>query len=180
MVISSKKQTSLWRSLQKWYINGKHNECEKYQKKIIKRITTFPCEKTFKRINYRNYNFKSIKQPKSFEWSENFDIKQKIGENIYYYNLKFVCNKGGHQIRTLRGVYHFIKAQEEVQKKYIKLNINNVYFINILDGDFSFTNMYKLKNYSSEKIFIGDMNQFKTFYILGDNKNLSEPSEATG
>ena len=55
----------------------------------------------------------------------------------YYFNLKFVCDSGGAQTRTLKDVYHFIKNQMEY---LIKFNVNNVnvYFINILDGDTSY------------------------------------------
>ena len=45
------------------------------------------------------------------EWSENFDGKIINRSNIFYFNLKFVCDCGGSQTRTLREVYHFIKYQ---------------------------------------------------------------------
>jgi 7,8-dihydro-6-hydroxymethylpterin-pyrophosphokinase len=42
LIPSSLYQTKNWRKNQKWYINGKKNECEKYQievtEKIIKKI----------------------------------------------------------------------------------------------------------------------------------------------
>ena len=31
----SKEQTKIWRKAQSWYINGKKNECDIYQRKII-------------------------------------------------------------------------------------------------------------------------------------------------
>ena len=77
-----------------------------------------------------------------YEWSENFDGKVIKNNNIYYFNLKFVCDSGGSQTRTLREVYHFIKYQIEY---LIKFNSNNIYFINILDGDTSYHNMNKFK-----------------------------------
>jgi hypothetical protein len=36
-LISSKYQTKEWRLNQQWYINGKHNECEKYQIEYIEK-----------------------------------------------------------------------------------------------------------------------------------------------
>lgn len=51
--------------------------------------------------------------------------------NKIYFNLKFVCDSGGAQTRTLREVYHFIESQ---MRYLINSNTDNVYFINILDG----------------------------------------------
>ena len=51
-----------------------------------------------------------------FEFTEDFDGKvimkthNKINITIYF-NLKFCCDAGGAQTRTLREVYHFIKCQ---------------------------------------------------------------------
>ena len=52
---SSKYQTKLWRIKQSWYINGKKNECEIYQIKIINKIIKNKLDKTFDRINFKNY-----------------------------------------------------------------------------------------------------------------------------
>jgi hypothetical protein len=46
-------QTKNWRRNQRWYIDGKRNECEKYQIKTIEKIIEKNIEKTYKRINYR-------------------------------------------------------------------------------------------------------------------------------
>jgi hypothetical protein len=51
--ISSKKQTKEWRKLQKWYISGKHNECENQQIKWIENIIDNQTEKTYDRINIK-------------------------------------------------------------------------------------------------------------------------------
>jgi len=69
--------------------------------------------------------------------------------------LKFICDNGGAQIRTLREVYHFIKYQ---LKYLIKFNTNNIYFINILDGDICYNNMNKFNFLIKKKENI--------FYIL--------------
>ena len=101
-----------------------------------------------------------------YEYSENFD-GLLIQNNIkYYFNLKFVCDNGGAQTRTLKLVYDFIKYQMEY---IIKLNINNIYFINILDGDTSYNNLNKFKflmnkekyKYIIKYIFVGSLYDFQ-------------------
>ena len=37
-IVKSSLQTKNWRKSQAWYINGKTNECEKYQRTIIETI----------------------------------------------------------------------------------------------------------------------------------------------
>ena len=83
-----------------------------------------------------------MKNNDGYEWSENFDGLLLINNKKYYFNLKFVCGNGGSQTRTLREVNHFIKYQLEYLIKYNNIN-NNIYFINILDGDASYNNMNK-------------------------------------
>ena len=137
-------QTKNWRKNRTWYKTGKSNECEKYQISLIEKICNLKLLKTFDRINMSTIEIISNKNPMinndGYEWSENLDglvIKNNIK---YYFNLKFVCDSGGSQTRTLREVYHFIKYQMEY---LIKFNMNNIYFINILDGDTSYNNMNK-------------------------------------
>jgi hypothetical protein len=101
-----------------------------------------------------------------YEWSENFDGLILNNYNKYYFNLKFVCDSGGAQTRTLREVYHFIKYQ---MIYLIKNSINNTYFINILDGDTCYNNMNKfnfLINKEKYKqvikyVFIGSLYDFQ-------------------
>ena len=85
----------------------------------------------------------------------------KILMDYYYFNLKFVCDTGGMQTRTLREVYHFIKYQINY---LIKTECKNIYFINILDGDTSFHNYSKYDNNIQKFIFIGSMCDFQKFY----------------
>jgi hypothetical protein len=47
---SSEFQTKQWRIAQKWYKNGKHNECENYQKMLLENITSMSIKKTNDRI----------------------------------------------------------------------------------------------------------------------------------
>ena len=51
MIEPSINQTKEWRCNQPWYINGKHNECEKYQIRLIEKATGKKIHKTNKRIN---------------------------------------------------------------------------------------------------------------------------------
>ena len=39
IIPASNYQTKSWRKSQKWYKNGKYNECEKYQIKLIEKIS---------------------------------------------------------------------------------------------------------------------------------------------
>ena len=50
-ITPSKFQTKIWRQNQIWYKDGKQNECEKYQRKLIENITNKECVKTSKRIH---------------------------------------------------------------------------------------------------------------------------------
>ncbi len=171
LIPSSFYQTKDWRKNRKWYKNGKSNECEKYQINLIeKMIVIIKLMKTNDRINMENNDIISLKNPMinndGYEWSENFDGLLINNNNKYYFNLKFVCDSGGAQTRTLREVYHFIKYQMEY---LIKFNVNNIYFINILDGDTSYNNMDKFKFLINKEkykqvikyVFIGSLYDFQ-------------------
>jgi len=174
LIPSSYYQTKIWRKNRKWYKNGKSNECEKYQINLIEKIITIKLNKTDDRINIETNEIINKKYPMinddGYEWSENFDGKIiKNNNNICYYNLKFVCDCGGTQTRTLKLVYDFIKYQMEYLIKFNKVVLNNIYFINILDGDTSYNNMNKFKFLINKKkykhiikyIFIGSLYDFQ-------------------
>lgn len=170
LIPSSFYQTKDWRKNRNWYKNGKSNECEKYQINLIEKIIVIKLMKTDDRINMETNKIISKKNPMinndGYEWSENFDGLLIKNNNTYYFNLKFVCDNGGAQTRTLREVYHFIKYQMEY---LIKFNMNNIYFINILDGDTSYNNMDKFKflinkekyNQVIKYVFIGSLYDFQ-------------------
>jgi hypothetical protein len=145
LIPSSYYQTKDWRRNRKWYKNGKSNECEKYQINLIEKIIMIKLQKTDDRINMETNEVISRKNPMincdGYEWSENFD-GLLVKNNKYYFNLKFVCDSGGAQTRTLREVYHFIRYQLEY---LIKFNTTNIYFVNILDGDTCYNNMDKFR-----------------------------------
>jgi len=168
----SHKQTKTWRKNQEWYINGKHNECELYQRKLFEKIINKKCNKTNKRFN-TNHELLNKKNPMinedDLEYTENFDGFFKYHENKYYINFKFVCDNGGAQTRTLRETYLFINYQIN---HIIKYKTYNTYFINILDGDTSskfmkyFDYLINKKNTLRKKkyIFVGDMYTFKNYW----------------
>lgn len=163
----SKNQTKDWRKSQSWYKNGKSNECEKFQKLNIESLTCKKINLTYDRINLENSTVVECKHPlknkNGFEFTENFDGIQFIGSKKLYYNLKFVCDSGGAQNRTLRETYHFIK-----QQIIISNFTPNTYYINILDGDcchFSKNKFeYLLENAQNKNVFIGDMVEYYTWY----------------
>ena len=171
LIPSSKYQTKVWRKTRDWYSNGKSNECECYQIKMVERITKLNLIRTSDRIHMESLSIINKKYPlkdiDGFEYTENFDGVQHIGKCKVYYNLKFVCDAGGAQTRSLREVYHFLKCQLKVL-----LTSNNIYFINILDGDTSYKSMNKYLHlidspeYSAIKknIFIGDLAMFQSWW----------------
>jgi hypothetical protein len=175
----AKEQTKLWRKSQVWYFSGKKNECELYQRELIEKIISNKCKKTNDRIKISEKKIQSNSNPHKksdgYDWTENFDGKVKINNNIYYYNLKFVCDKGGSQTRTLQLVYLFIKYQLNV---ILKNNIDNIYFINILDGDESYNNLDKFmyllnrEKYKGIKkyIYVGDMYDFQDWWLEHSSK----------
>lgn len=167
VVVSSQFQTTNWRKQQKWYKNGKSNECEKFQWSVILSLGV-EMSKTNERINYESLTIQENSNPllsdDGFEWSENFDGKSRIGDRIYYFNLKFICDRGGAQTRTLRDVYMFIKHQISIINKE---KSENTYFINILDGDGSYHHLAKFKHLLklldsdfSKNLLIIDLKQF--------------------
>ena len=192
LIPASYYQTKNWRKNQKWYKNGKSNECEIYQRKLIEKITDSKCAKTKFRLHIENNELIEKANPLAsedgFDYTEDFDGLQERNNTKYFYNLKFVCDRGGAQTRTLREVYHFIKAQLEYLLKYYDTNDKvssdtksetkkesddkELYFVNILDGDESYKNSDKFKylikksKYASvkDKIFIGDMKEFQEWF----------------
>jgi hypothetical protein len=166
-------QTKDWRKTQPWYHGGKQNECELYQRQLLEQITQCKCEKTIDRINLETYQVLPSRTPMrdddGFEWTEDFDGKQTHNKNTFYFNLKMVCDCGGAQTRSLREVYHFVKAQ---LKYLIKFNIQDTYFVNILDGNEShrtkkkFDYLLSKETYANvkNKVFVGDMHDFQQWF----------------
>jgi hypothetical protein len=181
IIPSSHLQTKKWRQNQEWYRNGKHNECEIYQRNLVEKITSSPCQKTNMRINIVTKELSEKKYPMKdidgFDWTEDMDgiietslfpTDNKETSHIYF-NLKFICESGGVQTRSLREIYHFIENQLDHLIKYKK---KNVYFVNILDGDICYKNIDKFKylinkenyNHVSNKVFVGDSSNFQDWW----------------
>jgi hypothetical protein len=172
-IVPSYLQTKDWRKKQKWYINGKHNECETYQKSLLLNIITKSnikelYFKTYERINLENYEITIMKNPlnenNGLEYTEDFDAKILLkNNNLLYINLKFICDKGGMQTRSLREVYHFVKAQLEYLKKK---NNDKIYFINICDGDtcFDFRQYFAYLINNKKNCYFFDMHDFRLWF----------------
>jgi hypothetical protein len=168
LIPSSYYQTKIWRLNRYWYKNGKFNECEKYQLNMLEKILKIKILKTQYRLNIETLELSNIIKPlnldNGYEYTENFD---GVYNNIYF-NLKMVCDNGGHQTRTLREVYHFIKSQFE----FLLKTKQKIFFINILEGDTCYNNMNKfnyLKNNIKYKeiikqVFIGDLKLFQCHF----------------
>lgn len=167
----SKNQTKIWRMNQEWYKNGKYNECELFQKLTLKYLGLKNIKKTNDRINLENLQIENIIHPyklmNGYEYTENFDGKlDNYFSKLLYFNLKFICDKGGSQTRALKNVYEYIKGQFYISKYY-----HNVIFINILDGDGSLVAKDKFAyisdkfKYLKNRIFIGDMFEFSIWFL---------------
>lgn len=172
-LVSSFYQTKIWRQKQSWYKNGKSNECEIFQRNLINQITQENCIKTKYRLNFITKEFLIYHSPNSkidgYEWSEDLDGFISSNKRNFYFNLKFICDSGGAQTRSLREVYHFILLQLEHILKY---KTTDLYFVNILDGNECFKNMSKFSyllnksEFSEIKkyIFVGDMKSFESWF----------------
>ena len=149
-LLSSKYQTKNWRKNQKWYFSGKKNECEIYQRKLLEKILNKQVKKTNMRINLLNYNLVNKTRPTieigGLNFTENFDGYFTYKNNQFYINLKFICDKGGSQTRTIKEVNSFIISQ---YNHLINFNNSKVYFINIIDGDNGYMHVYD--NYKNNK-----------------------------
>lgn len=192
-------QTKDWRMAQSWYIDGRHNECEILQRKQVEFVMDVPCAKTNLRFNTETFALQTMTRPldheNGFEWTEDFDGLSIIGNKKFYFNFKFICDAGGAQTRSLREVNHFMKCQLEylhkdvlveqilaekalaeqalvLEEKDTPEKSDEVYFVNILDGNTVMKHLSKFKflvgkeKYTevSDRVFIGDMYTFRTWY----------------
>lgn len=169
MFVRGVRQTKSWRHAQSWYRSGKSNECEKYQESALRSIGIKNIGKCHDRICEEGYFIEEKIKPyiraNGFEYTENFDYKCAMPNETIYFNLKFVCDNGGAQSRTLRCTYMFIKSQLKV------LDVDkSICFVNILDGDgsskvfdkFEYL-LSKVPHYKS-RCFVGDMYSFQFWW----------------
>lgn len=179
-IVPSSEQTKLWRHQQSWYLNGKQNECELFQKKCIEQITgmSMSCS-THLRLHFPTKELRHVRnlnERDSFEYTEDFDSSLVVFGMTLYFNLKFVCHSGGAQTRTLRETYHFIQTQLDHLLQFQQ----KLFFVNILDGNESYRAMDKFQHLLEKQlyqhvrkyVFIGDMYQFQQFWkdFLATNK----------
>lgn len=164
-ITPSEYQTKIWRKNQEWYINGKKNECEKYQIRIMSNIFGELIH-THERVNLITGGIYCVKYPfkrkDAFEWTENFDRKTIHKGETVYFNFKFVSGSGGVQTRTLREVYHYIKKQQ------------GHIFVNILDGDESHKKYKYFRSLMTIKKYVGDTYNFPTWYGITFVLNFSD------
>lgn len=102
-----------------------------------------------------------------FDWTENFDYTVDLNDIRLFFNLKFICDDGGAQTRSLSSeVYHFIEKQLE----YLLFNKDSkLIFINILEGNTSYKHRDKyiyLTNLDKYKVFVGDFLEFTYIYMV--------------
>ena len=195
-IVPSAQQTKEWRKSTEWYDTGKRNECEKHQIKVLEQILyPLKIEKTNDRIHMEWLKIVSHRTPlkcaDGYEYTENFDGLIQKDDGRFYFNLKFVCDSGGAQTRTLREVYHFIRFQLEI----LLSNKNNIrqlseeikkslYFVNILDGNTCcksakyFDYLIQKEKYRDviENIFVGDLFTFQNCELAKILRELKEPT----
>ncbi len=166
-MICSSLQTKEWRMEQEWYKRGKSLECEKWQLLHLEKIVGASLQKTHKRMNLFDFRIEELKHPlernDGFEWSENFDFTLPGPAEIFF-NLKFISGSGGAQTRSIREVYHFVRAQCEYVKR-----VDTGIFCNILDGDFCFAHCPKIalvleRFQVGTRIFVGDTLSFSRWF----------------
>jgi hypothetical protein len=179
--ISSKLHTKTWRKGQEWYTGGKKNECEKFQRALLEKGLGCEVLKTNIRLDVIEYNLKEETKPLTkrggFKYTEDFDGTWENLGSVFYANFKMICDSGGAQTRSIREVYHFLICQH----MYLLNNPgNNVYFVNIIDGDQGYKFTYKNfdENQASlndiqldekfvdviDRVYIGDMKNFWSWY----------------
>lgn len=135
-------------------------KAEKYQRKVIEDGTGFECPKSGHiRINTETYEIAKNVHPYSgpngtYDWTEDFDGLQTFGGTCrIFYNFKSIVEEGGAQTRSLKCVYDFVKAQQNVR------NVDkNTFFVNILDGQVCAKNMNMFRRFENEdQIYVGDL-----------------------
>jgi hypothetical protein len=174
VLVSTSIQSKDWRKSQKWYEGGRKNECEKFQRISLETIIGTPVNKTIRRFNMEHNEFTDCRHPyinaNGFEYTEDFDGNSNINGISYYFNMKFCCETGGAQTRTLKDVYHFIRAQAEY---LIKSHRTDLMFINILDGAESYKRKDKFDYLMNNQkyidiniyIFIGGLIDFQEWWL---------------
>ena len=177
-LVSSNIQTKEWRKQQKWYTCIKKNICEKYQKELFKQITSYDLKSTGKRFNKDTLELEINRNPMvhrdGLEWTEDFDGEFTVDNSKYLVNLKFVCDNGGAQKRTIQLTYEMIKYQLEF---LVKNKNSQMVFINILDGDTCYKYRKNIEYLVSkerykevENLFYGDMKDFQEWWNIQINK----------
>jgi hypothetical protein len=176
---------------------SKSMKSEDYQRNLVFKNTNVECKKINgyrinQRFNYMEIKHAPLKDFYGFDYTEDFDGIQVIGNKKVFVNFKNICGKGGSQTRSMREVYHFIDAQcrglNNFNNGSILLFDNNgmsamtdVYFANILDGDVIEQNFDKYKylfvHYPVEtcdRIYVGTSEGYKEWF----EKNISNNQDA--
>jgi hypothetical protein len=135
-------------------------KAENFQRKAIEDGTGLECPKSgHMRINTETGEIAKNVHPysganASYDWTEDFDGLQTFGDKCrVFYNFKSIVEGGGSQTRSLRCVYDFVKAQQNVR------NVDkNTFFVNILDGEVCAKNLHMFKRFENEDhIYVGDL-----------------------
>lgn len=138
-------------------------KAENFQRKAIEDGTGLECPKSgHMRINSETGEIAKNVHPysganASYDWTEDFDGLQTFGDKCrVFYNFKSIVEEGGSQTRSLKCVYDFVKAQQNVR------NVDkNTFFVNILDGEVCAKNLHMFKRFENEDhIYVGDLHDY--------------------
>jgi len=138
-------------------------KAENFQRKAIEDGTGFECPKSgHMRINTESGEIAKNAHPysganASYDWTEDFDGLQTFGDKCrIFYNFKSIVEDGGSQTRSLRCVYDFVKAQQNVR------NVDkNTFFVNILDGEVCAKKLHMFKRFENDDhIYVGDLHDY--------------------
>jgi hypothetical protein len=164
---NSREQTKDWRHRQLWWRGGKHSECDKKQKELVREITGLSW--TTDHYRFHEPTLRLIKifraEPKDkFDYTEDFDLNTKYRNKECYCNLKLVCESGGAQTRSLKCVYGMMINQLEYTKDN---NHPHTYFFNIIEGDQGSAHRECFEQLVSRypgqaQVFVGDMREFES------------------
>ena len=138
-------------------------KAENFQRKAIEDGTGFECPKSgHMRINSETGEIAKNVHPysganASYDWTEDFDGLQTFGDKCrVFYNFKSIVEEGGSQTRSLKCVYDFVKAQQNVR------NVDkNTFFVNILDGEVCAKKLHMFKRFENDDhIYVGDLHDY--------------------
>lgn len=157
--------------------NTKANICEKWQIDQLRSIGVIndAVAGTNIRINHITFEIANVASGlfntlEFADWSEDFDIISEKGDETHYFNLKFICESGGSQnrsIKPLANMIYYIAKHIEMTK------CENKKFIFITDGEY-LMNFVLPNNQNSVSQFHWQIDRvdpaYRKYFFIGSTK----------